>query len=57
MILNLPWYVRFGIDFSAVVIPLYLLASYKFNFLDYPRGITHYLNEKRRIDIRKGLYK
>ena len=52
MILNLPWYVRFGIDFSAVVIPLYLLASYKFNFLDYPRGITHYLNEKRRIDRR-----
>lgn len=32
MILNLPWFVRFGIDFSAVVIPLYLLASLIYNF-------------------------
>ena len=27
MILNLPWYVRFGIDFTAVCIPLYLVTS------------------------------
>jgi len=32
MILNLPWYVRFGIDFSAVAIPLYLIASLIYDF-------------------------
>jgi len=34
MILNLPWYVRFGIDFSAVFVPLYLLGSINANYFE-----------------------
>jgi hypothetical protein len=50
MILSLPWYVRFGVDVGMIVAPVYVIASNTIFFIsEYPRGITHFLTEKRRL--------
>lgn len=53
MILNLPWYVRFGIDVSAILLPIYVISS-KWFYAEYPRGVTHFLTDKRRLQRRRG---
>jgi len=56
MILNFPWFVRFGIDFTAIMVPIWVICSIPIFNIDYPRLFTYYLNNKRRLERKRGNY-